>query len=147
MKLEPDSPVTSPAAAPPHGWVLFDGDCGICARLAAGWERTLRRAGYAVAPLQAEWVRARLGADLEDLLRDILLFQPPATIYRGADAYLRVMRGIWWLAPLGMLLRLPGLYQLTKFSYRQFAANRHRISRSCGLKPAPSQPPHGKRSG
>lgn len=122
-------------AATPNGWVLYDGNCGICYRLAKQWESTLRRAGFALAPLQAEWVRERLGWNEQDLLRDILLLQPPASILRGADVYLHAMRHIWWLAPLGALLRLPGLYQLTKFCYRKFADNRHRISRTCGLKP------------
>ena len=42
------------------GWVLYDGDCAFCVRWLRFWTPALRRRGFEVDALQAEWTRQRL---------------------------------------------------------------------------------------
>ena len=67
------------------GWILYDDSCGLCRRWVPFWENTLRRRGFAIAPLQAGWVREKLRLDETALLRDLRLLLPDGKIISGAD--------------------------------------------------------------
>ncbi|HYF49623.1 MAG TPA: DUF393 domain-containing protein [Planctomycetota bacterium] len=118
---------------PRRGWVLYDGQCGFC----AGWIRrvkgTLERHGFLTDTLQAPWVGERLNMPMAELLKDIRLLTTDGKLINGADAYLYVLRRIWWLFPLGVLFALPGLKQLFWFVYRRVAQNRYCIGGKCEL--------------
>ena len=45
---------------PPAGWVVYDGECGVCAGLARRFRRVLERRGFALVPLQSPWMSSRL---------------------------------------------------------------------------------------
>ncbi|MCZ7644984.1 MAG: DUF393 domain-containing protein [Planctomycetota bacterium] len=126
------APATEPAT-PKAGWVLYDGTCGICRRFMGLVRGTLERRGFALEPLQAPWVNARLKLTEEELLRDLLLLTADGALYRGADAYLYAMRRIWYAWPAGVLFMLPGLHGLFARAYRWFADNRYRFSGTCAL--------------
>jgi uncharacterized protein len=117
----------------PRGWVLYDGDCGICGRWVPFWAPTLARIGLGTAPLQAPWVRARLDVAPEALLSDIRLLLADGTHLAGADVYRYVMRRLWWASPLCVLAAAPGLRRVFDGAYRLFADRRHRISAACRL--------------
>lgn len=117
----------------PVGWVLYDGTCGMCSKLAATWRPHVESIGFECAPNNAEWVRERashlgdeLGADMRILFRD-------GRVLSGANAYLFLMRRIWWLKPIGVLLGLPGIRYLTSWAYEEIKRRRHLLSRACGL--------------
>lgn len=131
-----DTPVPRAPAEPPAGWVLYDGDCGVCSRWVPSWAPTLRRRGLAIAPLQSPWVEERTGLSPAALLSDIRLLQPSGQLLAGADVYRYIMRRIWWAYPLYLLSRVAGLSQLFEWAYRTFARHRFRISATCGLPPA-----------
>jgi predicted DCC family thiol-disulfide oxidoreductase YuxK len=98
------------------------------------WTDTLRKRGFAIAPLQDAWVRERLApSDEEDLLRDLRVLLDGGRELRGADAYRYVMRRIWWAYPLYLLSVLPLLRHLFDWAYRAFADNRYHFSASCQL--------------
>ena len=97
----------------------------------------IRRRGFEAAPLQMPWVRERTGLDEETLLKDIRLLLNDGRLISGADAYLYVMRRIWWTVPAAALFSLPGFHWLFSRAYRWVATNRGRISRACGLTPPP----------
>lgn len=118
---------------PPEGWVLFDGDCGICNRLAVFWKPTLQRLGFAVAPLQSPWVEEQTGLPRDELVRELRLLPPDGRLISGADVYRHVMRRIWWAYPLYLLSELPGLSSLFDWIYRTFARQRTRISATCAV--------------
>jgi predicted DCC family thiol-disulfide oxidoreductase YuxK len=120
-------------AQPREGWVLFDGDCGICNRWVPLWGSTLERLGLGIAPLQSPWVQERTGLAPAALLSDLRLLRPDGRLIAGADVYRYVMRRIWWAYPLYLLSVTPGLRRLFDWSYRNFARHRRRISASCGL--------------
>jgi predicted DCC family thiol-disulfide oxidoreductase YuxK len=119
----------------PKGWILFDDSCGFCRRWIPFWQGALMRRGFAVAPLQADWVRERTGLSEDALLQDLLLLLADGTIIRGADVYRYAMRRIWWAWPVWLFSVTPGLRWIFDQCYRLFAVNRYRVSRACGLRP------------
>jgi predicted DCC family thiol-disulfide oxidoreductase YuxK len=115
------------------GWVLYDADCGFCSRWVPFWEKTLRRQGLGIAPLQADWLRVRLGVDRDRLLDDLRLIFEDGRQLAGADVYRYVMRRIWWALPAYLLSIAPVFRSIFDGAYRAFAVNRYRVSRSCRL--------------
>jgi predicted DCC family thiol-disulfide oxidoreductase YuxK len=117
---------------PPLGWILYDDSCGFCRRWVPFWESALRRRGYAIAPLQAEWVQAKLQLGSEKLLSDLRLLLADGSVVVGADVYRHATRRIWWAWPVYWFSVLPGARRVFDWSYRTFAANRYRVSAACG---------------
>lgn len=126
-----DAFTETPQAA---GWILYDDSCGFCRRWMPFWEDALRRRGYGIAPLQAEWVQARLEVPPERLLDDLHLLLADGTHLAGAAVYRHAMRRIWWTWPIYIFSILPGCRSLFDLGYRKFARNRHRVSDVCGLR-------------
>jgi uncharacterized protein YqjF (DUF2071 family)/predicted DCC family thiol-disulfide oxidoreductase YuxK len=118
---------------PIKGWVLYDGTCGFCSRWVPFWENTLKKRGFRIAPLQADWVSVRFALTEQELASDFRLLLANGDKLAGADVYRYLMRRIWWATPLYFLSLLPVLRQLFDGGYRAFADNRHRISRACRL--------------
>ncbi len=111
--------------------MLYDGDCAFCVRWLHFWSPVLRRRGFEIDTLQAEWVPDSLGMTRDEILRDIRLLSVGGATYAGADVYLYIARRIWWAWPLGFVFSLPGFNPLIWAGYRWFAANRHCISGQC----------------
>lgn len=115
------------------GWVLYDGDCGLCSRWVPFWETTLKRRGFHIAPLQADWVAEIIALPENELTSDLRLWLASGESLAGAAVYRYLMRRIWWATPLYFLSRLPLLRTLFDGTYRAFADNRYWISRTCHL--------------
>jgi hypothetical protein len=69
--------------------------------LAHFWSPVLRRRGFEIETLQADWVPQALGMTRDEALRDIRLLTTPGpgttgVTCAGADAFLYVARRIWW---------------------------------------------------
>jgi predicted DCC family thiol-disulfide oxidoreductase YuxK len=124
------------ASEPSAGWVLYDGDCGVCSRWVTSWEPALQRRGLAIAPLQSPWVQQRTGLPIADLVSNIRLLQPDGQMLAGPEVYRYMLRRIWWAYPAYLLSTVPGLSHLFDWAYRTFARHRTRISNSCGVPPA-----------
>lgn len=130
-------PTPLPQAAdetPVSGWILYDGSCGLCRRWVPIWENCLRRRGFGVAPLQADWVRAALKIEDDRLLDDLRLLLADGRHLAGAEVYRYAMRRIWWAWPLYLFSITPGFRSLFDWGYRTFARHRYRVSDACGLK-------------
>ena len=122
----------------PAGWVLYDDSCGFCRRWVPFWAATLSKRGFAIAPLQSEWVVKRLNSPSDDLLSDLRILLADGREVRGADVYRYAMRRIWWAYPFYLLSIMPLLRAIFDWSYRAFANNRYHLSRVCrmpGAKP------------
>jgi predicted DCC family thiol-disulfide oxidoreductase YuxK len=119
--------------APTEGWVLYDGYCGFCSRWVPFFRETLERRGFAIAPLQSEWVAERLRVSPDELTADVRLLLVNGRQLRGPEVYRYVMRRIWWTVPLYVLSILPILRRLFDAGYRAFAEKRYCLSEYCGL--------------
>ena len=84
----------------PSGWVLYDDSCGFCRRWVPFWAGTLRRRGFAIAPLQSEWVVKQLNVSRDELLFDLRLLLNDGSQVRGADVYRYAMKDLVGLSVL-----------------------------------------------
>ncbi|MCA1852217.1 MAG: DUF393 domain-containing protein, partial [Beggiatoa sp.] len=71
----------------------------------------------------------------DELLKDIYGLDRKGRLYRGLDTYVRILIGMRYLAPLGWLMRAPGIYQLGRRVYRHIADHRARLvcDESCAV--------------
>ncbi len=129
--LNPGSRSTSVPV--PSGWILYDRECGICRRWVPFWEPTLKERGFAIAPLQASWVAAKLQIEATELLSDVRLLLADGTLIEGADVYRYAMRRIWWAFPFYLVASMPLFRSVFDWAYRTFAGHRHRISALCSM--------------
>lgn len=97
------------------------------------WKSALQRRGFSIAPLQADWVRAKLQLSESELLHDLRLLLPDGSQIRGADVYRYATRRIWWAWPVYVFSITPGLRNVFDWGYRTFAQNRFRVSSACDL--------------
>jgi predicted DCC family thiol-disulfide oxidoreductase YuxK len=114
-----------------RGWVLYDGECAFCVRWLQFWSPVLRRRGFEIDTLQAEWTQQALGIPRDEVLRDIRLLTTTGETQAGANVYLYIARRIWWAWPFGVLFGLPGFNRLIWTGYRWFAKNRQCVSGYC----------------
>jgi len=121
------------AKQPTAGWVCYDGDCALCLRWLRRVEHPLLRRGFGFAPLQTNWVRARLNLTETDLLTEMRLLLPDRNVVGGADAVVALARHVWWLWPLWLASHIPGAMPIIRASYRYIARNRHCASGACEI--------------
>ena len=115
------------------GWMLFDGDCGICRKLVARGKALIVKRDLLAVPLQTPWVADAYQLSETELLRDVRLVFADGNHLQGADVYRYVARKTWWLWPLWLISVIPGFSHLVNFAYRKFADNRSRFSSTCSL--------------
>jgi predicted DCC family thiol-disulfide oxidoreductase YuxK len=113
------------------GWVLYDSDCDFCVRWLNFWAPVLRRRGFEIDTLQADWTAEALSIAPDEVLTDIRLLTTQGVSYAGADVYLIAAKSIWWAWPFGALFSLPGFNSVIWAGYRWFAANRQCVSGYC----------------
>jgi predicted DCC family thiol-disulfide oxidoreductase YuxK len=116
-----------------EGWILYDDSCGFCRRWVPFWENTLRKRGFGIAPLQADWVVQRLHLSEDDLLQDLRLLLADGNQIQGADVYRYAMKRIWWAYPIYLFSIIPLCRKIFDWSYKTFALHRYSVSRVCRL--------------
>ena len=107
--------------------------CGFCSRWVPFWQNTLRKRGFLIAPLQADWVAEKFNLSENEVTSDFRLLLAHGEKLAGAEVYRYLMRRIWWATPLYFLSTLPILRDLFNAGYRAVADNRYWISRRCHL--------------
>jgi predicted DCC family thiol-disulfide oxidoreductase YuxK len=113
------------------GWVLYDGDCVLCQRWAERTRPLLLRRGFHFVPIQAAWVRARLGHAENEPLTEMKLLAADGRILVGADAIVQITRAIWWTWPFYAIAQLPGIKLALRAIYRPLARRRHCLGNMC----------------
>jgi predicted DCC family thiol-disulfide oxidoreductase YuxK len=131
-------------AAPPRGWVLYDGDCDFCTRWAWRLAHFVGPRGYHLAPLQAHWVRQRLALTEREVLGEMRVLTSDDVLYGGADALVFLGRQIPWARPFAVLARLPGVMPVLRGVYRWVARHRH-CATACASK-SQAAPPASRRA-
>ncbi|WP_374090052.1 DCC1-like thiol-disulfide oxidoreductase family protein [Methylomicrobium lacus] len=64
----------------------------------------------------------------EVLLTDLYALDRENRLYAGLDTYIQILIKMRYLSPLGLLLKMPGIYHLAAKKYRQIADNRARVA-------------------
>jgi predicted DCC family thiol-disulfide oxidoreductase YuxK len=106
----------------------------MCRHSATRFDARLRRMGYDILPIQTPWVAEKIGREIAENPKEMLLLTPDGKLFGGADAYLQMARQFWWtrwLVPIGNFR--PVHFVLEKI-YQWIARHRHGISDRCGLK-------------
>jgi predicted DCC family thiol-disulfide oxidoreductase YuxK len=125
----------------PAGWIFFDAECGFCVANRLRWGRIFERRGFVWLPLQTPGTPERLGATPEQLMAEMWVLPAGAPPLNGVDAWIGLMRHVWWLKPLALVLDLPGIKRLAQAGYRWIARNRYCIAGRCRMHP---RRPHSK---
>lgn len=128
-------PQKFPATAGPEAhmnatqWIWYDGNCPLCRAMKENLQEPLANAGFSFAPLQEEWVRARLGGADPD--REMKVLQSNGTILGGADAMVYLANFLPWAWPVRLTARIPGGMFVLRHVYRHVAARRICGSHAC----------------
>jgi predicted DCC family thiol-disulfide oxidoreductase YuxK len=117
-----------------NGWVLYDGECRLCVRMAGRFHHLLAGRHLELLPLQTPWVKARLGMPEDKLLAEMRLLRPDGKYFGGADAVLEIGQYFWWAWPLRMIGRIPVINRLLRAAYRYLARNRNCTDGACEIK-------------
>lgn len=76
--------------------------------------------------------------EFNELLDNIYSVDSNGKVYSGVDTYIQVMRRIFYLFPVALLLKIPGIYQIAKKCYSFIATNRTTercTEENCGYNP------------
>jgi predicted DCC family thiol-disulfide oxidoreductase YuxK len=115
------------------GCLFYDGECAFCLR----WVRRLgfivRQGGFEMLPLQSPAALAALGLREGEVPPEMKLRLADGRVLGGVDAGIALLEAAGWCAPVGWLLRLPGVNALARRAYRHIAANRHCNSSHCAV--------------
>ena len=112
--------------------VFYDQQCPLCNRTVIILEHFDIRHAVAFKGLQSYRTSYPLLSQISetDLLRDLYALDPQGQISQGVDTYIKILLATGYGAPIGWLLRVPGIYHLAKARYRAIADNR--IRKDCG---------------
>ena len=135
--------ITDTTVRSPAGWIFFDAECRFCAAHRRHWGRIFERRGFVWVPLQTPGTAERLDVAPELLTAELWLLPAGAPPLSGVNAWIRLMRHVWWLKPFGVVIEAPGLKRLARAVYRWVARNRHCLGGQCRI--PPRQPRHRHR--
>lgn len=115
------------------GWLAYDAQCRFCVAMARRLESVLRRRGVEAVPLQAGWVRQRLGLRDGERADRMWLLRRDGVNFGGGDALIELARLVWWARPVAWLARVPGARRLINAGYMLVARNRSCLSGACSI--------------
>lgn len=104
--------------------IYYDGVCNLCSS-SIGRVASSSKGGLFQATDVTKGTLPK-GVDMESAMRDMHV-EADGTLYRGADAVLRIMREYPLLRPFAALGSLPGIHLVARGAYRLLANSRYRI--------------------
>ncbi len=120
-----------------RSYLLFDGDCGVCASSAEFARRIDKGGRFEIIPYQTvpENELKRFGIDYVQCNRRIQAISPSGRVYSGAFALNNFLsKRFPWVLLVGLIYAIPVLLLFEIIIYALVAKHRHRISRWLGLK-------------
>ncbi|GAB3281483.1 hypothetical protein GCM10027456_74780 [Kineosporia babensis] len=118
--------------------MIFDGDCGICTKL-AGVITSYLKPPAAVEP----WQRldlAAYGLGVEACVEALQYVDADGKVYAAELAIAQLLKASRpWARPAGYVIALPGVRSVAGVIYRWVARNRHRLpggTAACAMPPA-----------
>jgi predicted DCC family thiol-disulfide oxidoreductase YuxK len=127
--------ITDNKANRPIGWIFFDAECRFCVAGRRRWGRIFERRGFVWLPMQTPGTAERLEVTPERLITEMWVLPAGAAPLNGVDAWIRLMRHVWWLKTFAVMLSLPGIRRLAQAVYRWIARNRYCIAGRCRILP------------
>ncbi len=118
-------------------YLLFDGDCGVCAWLADVARRMDRGRQFFVEPYQVfdESELMRFGINYEKCSRALQVITRKGRVYAGAfGVNYFLWRRFPWSLLVFLIYAIPVLLLFEVIGYRIIANNRHRISQWFGMR-------------
>ena len=118
----------------------YDSECPLCIRTKIiithlDW---FNKIGFKTVQFDAKENQYLKNIDKTALLDDIYSVNAKGAVYSGVDTYIQVFKRIFYLFPLAMVLKLPGIYHLAKKGYAFIAKNRNTercTEENCGFNP------------
>ncbi|MGJ0515820.1 MAG: DCC1-like thiol-disulfide oxidoreductase family protein [Methylomicrobium sp.] len=110
--------------------VFYDQLCPLCNRtvLVLSHFDIFRCIDFKNAQEHAAQYPALSALSQEELLKDLYALDRENRLYAGLDTYIRILIEMRYLSPLGLMLKLPGIYHLAAKKYRQIADSRARVT-------------------
>ncbi len=119
--------------------VFYDRLCPLCNRTALIIKHfdVFKRIDFKSVQDHAVAYPAIAAIDQSTLLTDLYALDAKGNIFFGVDSYQQIFLKMGYLAPLGVILSLPGIQQLAKARYRAIADSRSRITctQDCAMPP------------
>ncbi len=112
--------------------VFYDQDCPLCNRTVIFVEHFDIRQAVAFKGLQTHACAYPALAVIPEatLLTDLYALDQRNRLTAGVDTYIQILLKLGYTAPLGWLMRLPGVYHMARAVYRKIADGRERLN--CG---------------
>jgi predicted DCC family thiol-disulfide oxidoreductase YuxK len=110
--------------------VFFDRQCPLCNRtvLSLNHFDIFKRIDFVNAQENAIHYPTISSLGQDTLLTDLYALDSENRLYSGVDTYIQIFLHMRYLAPLGLLMRVPGIYHYLSAKYRVIADSRTRIS-------------------
>ena len=108
----------------PKRTVVYDGDCRFCVRCKRLIEKLDWKNRFLCRPLQDDTLYSDEPGLTREACKEELKLATKTAVYGGADAVVRICRGLPLLFTFGWLLSLPPFIQLLRPLYRLVARNR-----------------------
>lgn len=120
--------------------IFYDRQCPLCSRtvLTLNHFDIFKRLDFKNAQDYAANCPALASIEEQMLLTDLYAVDLNSKVYSGLDTYIQICLKMGYLFPVGLILRLPGIYQLASAQYRAIADTRTRIT--CTAECAPALP-------
>lgn len=114
-----------------RGEIFFDAECPFCAGAVRQIGGIFKQRAFQWVPMQTSGTAGRLKITDTDLRAEMKLLRSDGTLLGGIDAWIYLLRSVWWLWPLGVSLQLPGIHSLACAAYRWLARNRYCFGGRC----------------
>jgi len=109
-------------------FLIYDDHCPVCQTSVKQVKKLDDRQLIRLIPLSNPAVPVQLSLpSQEDLKKEIHLFAPDGSLYKGAEAIAEISSLYRKSSLLGFVMRLPVLKQISHLVYKLIANNRHRL--------------------
>jgi predicted DCC family thiol-disulfide oxidoreductase YuxK len=120
--------------------VFYDAECPLCIRtkIIVDSISLSKQIKFLNVQAYADGEEALKNIDRNELLNNIYSVDKNGKVFKGIDTYIKIFMSIWYLAPFGVLVRIPGIYHLSKRIYAWIASNRiveRCTEETCGYTP------------
>jgi predicted DCC family thiol-disulfide oxidoreductase YuxK len=118
----------------------YDSECPLCVRtkIIISHFDFFNKIEFKTVQFDASEEASLKDIDRNTLLDDIHSVNLKGTVFSGVDTYIEVLKRIFYLYPISLLLRIPGIYHLAKKVYAYVALNRTNercTEKNCGYNP------------